>query len=277
MSYSVLPAREDSPMRHWKITKWCSTAVAKIHYPPDRNAVFEELRQHMDDRSNDFLEKGFDENEALEKTMEVMGDPYELAPMLGAIHRPYWGFAYSITKWLCIFIAAVALLTVLWKAFSVFSTRYDKTDHLFDYYEHTAGDGRHRVVYTEPNAEFTDSGYRVTLTKASLWETTNGINYTYFQLEVKGYHPRTSEPDFCYYISARDSLGRKYASRQHGYKVEDGRIAAGILYHTAPFTWLYDVSLYGFDPEGVEWVDICYERDGREHTLRIDLTGGDTQ
>ncbi len=264
-------------MKHRKITRWCGIAAKKIRYTPDREAVFKELNQHLDDRSDAFLEQGFEEEAAVDKTLEVMGDATELAPMLEAIHRPFWGYAYSIAKWLCIAVAAVALFAVLLKAFSAFNTRYEAPKYLFDSGEYAANDGRRRVLFIEPNAEFTDSGYRVTLTKASLWETTNGINYTYFQLEVKGYHPRTSEPDFCYYISARDSLGRKYACRQHGQKVEDGRMATGILYQTDPFTWLYDAQLYGFDPEGVEWVDICYERDGREHTLRIDLAGGDSQ
>ena len=55
-----------------------------------------------------------EEKEAVAKTLEVMGNPYELAVILGKIHRPYWGFAYSISKALAIGLAifALALLVV---------------------------------------------------------------------------------------------------------------------------------------------------------------------
>ena len=86
-------------MQHWKLGKWCNQAVRLIRYPPDRKEVFEELRQHVDDRSDLFLAQGFSQEEAVEKTLLAMGDADELAPQLAAIHRPFWGFAYSITKW----------------------------------------------------------------------------------------------------------------------------------------------------------------------------------
>ena len=101
-------------MKNWKLTNWCQVATHTILYHPDRKAVCTELRQHVDERCDSFLEKGMEEKEAVAKTLEVMGNPYELAVILGKIHRPYWGFAYSISKALAIGLAifALALLVV---------------------------------------------------------------------------------------------------------------------------------------------------------------------
>ena len=76
-------------MKNWKLTNWCNVAVHKIRYGPDREAVFLELKQHLDERSDSFLAKGLSKTEATEKTLEVMGDP-------GADPPPFLG--------LCLFI-----------------------------------------------------------------------------------------------------------------------------------------------------------------------------
>ena len=85
-------------MKHWKLTQWCVRATGRIRYSPDRAAVHEELRQHLDDRSDGFLAKGFSEEEAIEKTLDAMGDPAELAPLLAQIHKPFWGYAQDVCK-----------------------------------------------------------------------------------------------------------------------------------------------------------------------------------
>ena len=59
-------------MKHWKLTQWCVHATGRIRYSPDRKAVHEELRQHLDDRSDGFLAKGFSEEEAIEKTLDAI-------------------------------------------------------------------------------------------------------------------------------------------------------------------------------------------------------------
>ena len=80
-------------MQHVELTHWCIHAVQKIKYPPDREKVYLELRQHLDDRCEDFLAQGMDADTAAKKACEVMGDPYEIADYLAAIYRPFWGYA----------------------------------------------------------------------------------------------------------------------------------------------------------------------------------------
>ena len=262
-------------MQHWKLTRWCTYAVQKIKYSPDREKVYQELRQHLDDRCESFLEQGMDEEAAADKAWEVMGDPNEVADHLAAIHRPFWGYAYSITKWVCIAVAFVVFFIVLWETVPPFGYSYSQPDyHYMDPYEDTTIHDWEKELYLEPDSHFSDSGWRVTLDKAALWITSTGTGYLYFQLKAQTLQPWSERPDFLYFISARDNLGREYVSPDKQMIAEDDRSVYGSTLHTSAFTWVYDAQLMGFHPEGVQWVDICYERDGRVHALRIDLTGG---
>ena len=72
---------------------WCRDAISGIRYWKDRNKVFGELYEHLEDRYDYFIEKGYTHEQAQKKTLEAMGDPMELAPQLAAIHKPHWAYA----------------------------------------------------------------------------------------------------------------------------------------------------------------------------------------
>ena len=267
-------------MEHWKLSQWCLHAVQKIKYPPDRDVVCLELRQHIDDRCESFLAQGMSAEDAVEKTLEVMGDPKAIAADLASIHRPFWGYAYSITKWLCRLAAAGLVLLLFAQGLRMITednySAPDYSDARFDPYSATSPYGNQRILYGEPGTTFTDSGYAVSLSRVSCWDGPGGT--LYFQLKVTSLLPWADDPDFCYYITARDSLGNTYPFRDARDAAEDpDRIVNGTVYRTSVITWIYDAWLLVFDPEGVEWVELCCERDGRNMVFRIDLTGGDAQ
>jgi hypothetical protein len=66
------------------LRSWCKTAAAKIKYPPDRDAVTEELYGHAMDRYDDLINSGVSADEALRQTLAAMGDAQQLAPELAA-------------------------------------------------------------------------------------------------------------------------------------------------------------------------------------------------
>lgn len=68
---------------------WCKTAVDQIHYWPDRDAVYQELMDHLQDRYDAATDRGLSPEEAAEEALQSMGSAAELAPVLGAVHRPY--------------------------------------------------------------------------------------------------------------------------------------------------------------------------------------------
>lgn len=279
-------------MQHWKLGKWCNQAVRLIRYPPDRKEVFEELRQHVDDRSDLFLEQGFSEEEAVEKTLLAMGDADELAPQLAAIHRPFWGFAYSITKWFAR-IALIALLLVVLATHippllnHIISWAFNDSVPSGSKIWNPYGVGEsptygNRVLYLKPGCQYESDGYIVTLTDAVIWklpvETNPGD--LYFQLEITAKHPWVDPPAFEQYLSARDSLGNVYIPNQFINAVPFSDYTGsvwGSTTKTGPFTWTYQGSLSHSLKANTQWIDICYQRDGRDMALRIDLNGGNIE
>lgn len=89
---------------------WCKRATKGIKYRPDRQEVYSELYQHIEDRYLDFLDQGMKEDKAIQMTLCVMGEAEEIAPQLAAIHRPFWGYLYSLCKWGFVMSAVIALL-----------------------------------------------------------------------------------------------------------------------------------------------------------------------
>ena len=112
--------------------KWCKQATHKIKYRPDRQEVYGELYQHIEDRYLDFLEQGMKPEDAQLQALKVMGEPKEIAPMLAAIHRPFWGYAYSLCKWICILLVCFTFLKMLPWLFSL-DFHYQKENDIFIY------------------------------------------------------------------------------------------------------------------------------------------------
>ena len=75
---------------------WCKTAVSQIRYGPDNEAVYRELYAHLEDSYDHFLAQGYPAERAQGLALEAMGDPEEIAPQLGAIHKPWLGYIYRL-------------------------------------------------------------------------------------------------------------------------------------------------------------------------------------
>ena len=71
--------------------QWCILATKKIKYRPDRQTVYGELYQHIEDRYLDFLEEGMDKEQAIKRTLEVMGSAEEIAPPASGHSQTFLG------------------------------------------------------------------------------------------------------------------------------------------------------------------------------------------
>lgn len=60
----------------------------EIRYKPVRVGISEELEQHINDIKEDYMNRGFEENEAEEKAVLQMGDAEQIGKKLNKIHRP---------------------------------------------------------------------------------------------------------------------------------------------------------------------------------------------
>ena len=260
-------------MSKWKLEQWCLHATHLIRYPPDRKAVYKELRLHVDDRYESYRAQGDSEEDAAEKTLSAMGDAREVALLLEKTHKPFWGYLYTIATALCL-----ALLIQFAIEASLLSADFAKASEVNHYFDSSYVGGDERVLYAEPKVSASTDGYTITLSKVSMWRTylTEGDHETMehltFRLDVTNPRPWEKPGDIMNWIWAEDSAGTHYYAPAEG---NGSPMFYGNQYITGRFTVSYVMHLGYHLPEGVEWVDLHYTRDGRDWNLRIDLTGGD--
>lgn len=268
-------------MEHWKLENWCFEAVEKIKYRPDRDAVYNELLQHLDDRCESFIAQGMTKNEAVRRTVGVMGDAKELAVQLAAIHRPFWGFAYSISKWLMRIVAVVAVIGTLFFIFNnvifrdVDTPKSERTDA---HYTRPTNPAVRRFVYTEPNCTDSSDGYTFTVTRAALHGHTiidNGqssqfYECLYIEVKVSSVNLGMGNCEGIHEFWGMDSQGNVY---QVNSVTSIGTMTCDLT-SDGLFTKDYTFTVTIVQPKGCTWFELHYDRDGRDVVLHIDLTGG---
>ncbi len=264
-----------------KFEPWVRRAVSKILFPQDRIDAERELLDHMEDRYYDLAEVATPEA-AVAQTIAAMGDADTVAWELGAVHRPFWGRLQLYSGRVLRVMLCLTLLCccgfLLGRYFFLEGYehpvyyRYDPYGSGFAF--DSAGQMQ-RLLYAAPNAGAESDGYFFTLTQAALWqeEGTDGTvtERFYFQVRVQNPLPWAGHDDILRYFWAEDSLGNRY----HGaYEPGTGPSVQGSLYHTGPLTWNHDMYLTEFLSQDAQWIDLHYDRAGRDVVLRIDLEGG---
>ena len=260
------------------IASWLKTATEKIRFRRDRIAVREELRQHIEEKWEDLREQGIPEKEIDQRILKDMGSAKELAPLLAEIHKPYWGYAMVILKWVMIAI----LVITFFAAKDDFSQLFSRTED--DRFTATENGHFSRMYMVEPDTSFTCDNYKFTVQKAALWETGHSVNINgeYFNiryalyLEIKmmkyPFHPSFQGWE---YFWAEDDQGNIYRSRKSPHTLD----ANGYIEHIGTDNQLfYDiVTIYVrvIREPNTKWIDLHFDADGRDVTVRIDLTGGD--
>lgn len=90
------------------IQEYLETVEAQIRWRRARPAVSLELRRHLEDQRDEFLQEGRGLEEAERLAVEEMGDPAAVGAALNRIHRPEisWGVVLpallSLCLWLCL-------------------------------------------------------------------------------------------------------------------------------------------------------------------------------
>lgn len=260
------------------IASWLKTATEKIRFRRDRIAVRDELRQHIEEKWEDFREQGIPEKEIDQRILKDMGSAKELAPLLAEIHKPYWGYTMVILKWVMVAI----LVITFFAAKDEFGRLVARTED--DRFTATENNHFSRIYMVEPDTSFTCDNYKFTVQKAALWESGHSvhINGEYFDIEYTLYleikmmkypfHPSFQGWE---YFWAEDDLGNIYRSENNPPTLE----ASGYLWEVRTDNRLfYDIVYIDFigirDPN-LKWIDLHYDADGRDVTVRIDLAGGD--
>lgn len=264
-------------MERNEFRRWCEKAVSGIVYPPDRQKVFRELMEHMEDHYDALHEEGFASEIARQLTVEAMGDAYEIAPQLAQIHRPFWGRLLQATRVLLVLAAIVTLIPFYKYAY--------ETDYYlpmwpeWELYSADAygGDtGRTLLHLSKPNISQRSDGYTFTLTRAVQWYNEEYDNSCFF-LHMKEFHPLpwAEHGAAGVWFWAEDSLGNVYECYYNHYPDEETPVMYTRGNETSPFSYTYQMWINDDIPEDAQWLDIRYTRDGRNLVFRIDLAGGD--
>jgi len=260
-------------MKDITFLRWCQEATGLIRYRPERKLVARELRQHMDDRYESLLDQGLSDEDAEAKTLTAMGSSEELAPLLAEIHKPYWGYALRVLQWVMIFLIIVSLITA--------HNAIDDT--LFEYksewLSNTIVGNYQRIFYDEPKTYFPCDDYTLQIQKVALWTPVSPEfgQHKALYLQIRVTQPPLA-PNFnaWRYIGATDSSGTTYIPYNDSHslgqssKVSLGGVKYSVFYDTGILV------LHNMNGSDMEWIDLHYDRDGRNITVRIDLTGGGT-
>lgn len=274
-------------MINFRFFKWCREAVSQIVLPQDRVAVELELMGHLEDRYDSLIQSGYSEEDAQLLTLESMGDPAEIARELGLIHRPFWGRTAKVTR---IFLIAVLILTVGFGWASYMKNTYAHpafSTPTYEFYDPYSGEEAnyqtgwgYRQFYGVPDVSFSSDGYTLTVTQAALWRNelrnASGVpeeTYPlYLQLTVTNPWIWSEADTFCPWLRAEDSAGNQYASP---YESAPGASRIQVKsYRINPWTSVHELVIWDLAAPDAQWIDLHYDRSGRDHTVRVDLTGG---
>lgn len=267
--------------------RWCVCAVDRIRFRPDRERVRAELYAHLEDRCAAFVEAGLPPAEAEKRALAAMGSAEETARQLGEIHRPFWGYFLRAARVLLV-LAALAALFVLprWIRSQGLVLLPGGVDTQWIYSEtarEVCGVDYTRTFYGEPKTRAFSDGYRFTLTRAAAWHaegvTEDGaaVVEDSFYLTVEAFNPRpwAQQSGVLRSFYAVDSLGNVYGAFDRcGYNGKSQTLA-GNSYRTGLCVVTWELWLSGYRAQGADWIELRYDRAGRDVRLRVDLRGGD--
>lgn len=86
-----------------QIKEYLEKVCHEIRYKPIREEIYEELKNHLEETKEAYIEQGVDKNISEEKAIKQMGDYKEIGKKLNKIHRPKldWKLLLIILVLLC--------------------------------------------------------------------------------------------------------------------------------------------------------------------------------
>lgn len=275
-------------MNDLRFQAWVRRAVSRIVLTQDRIRAGRELLDHMEDNYRENLDQGIAPPEAESRTIAAMGDADTVAYQLGAVHRPFWGYFQTYSRRVLAVIACLTLLCFSGRIIAelFFTDGYEQPAYVrYDPYRDTSVyDGvcqLDRTFYSSPGTAVSSDGYTFTLTETALWHSAYTDNAgqpkaedrLHFRIRVTNPRPWADHEDISRWFWAVDDLGNYYCA-----SYEASTAAPSVqssVYHTGPLTYLHDLYLTDYASQEAQWIEIHYDRSGRDLVLRIDLTGGE--
>lgn len=265
--------------------EFCRQVLDQVRFLPDHDAIFQELKGHIEDRKETLLNRGLSEPEAEAQAVAAMGDPAELGKALNREHR--WLAGWVMIWFHRLFLAGAVCLGLLalnrtweaaplllphWEQGDVFSA-WTLTDSEITYDQQMSRDA---LLDFRPNVSVRTEAYTFTITRAVVRQEGEYRTLRYI-LRADHRNPHNAAPAFAEFLSAVDDLGNRYPSRaeeeQTG-RTDPYRDSAGNLKAAYYFTSYYELWVTGIEPEASE-LTLIYGRDGHLLHLTVPLTGGE--
>lgn len=250
---------------------WVETATINIRFKPDREAVARELQEHIEDRYLDIrrIFPSMTEDEALARTMNGMGDQYEIAKELGRIHKPWLGYLWRFSQVMLALAVFVSFASAMFYGIDRFG--YEAKEIYEDwagYYridKEIFGDAVpedcRRLALYHPNAGRRQGDCTISVPRAALYQKGAEDPALYVEIELKFDSPGLKSFLPYSYLWAEDNLGNQYMTQGH---TSTGHDPSGL-------TWMYRCVILEDFPEGVEWLRFRYI-EGTDFDLKVDLT-----
>lgn len=274
--------------------KWCREVIEQVRFKPDRDKIWNELIAHIEDRTEDMKSRGYTGEESETRAVAAMGDPAEVGKHLNAVHKPWLGWLWIVSK-------VLIILVILFTAFTlIFLENIPNRDIIGDYSEPVpehyiraedllrpdltdwsyGGSTYTRLAYVEPvNCVDKSDGYTFRVDRAALWQWDYELGET-----------RSSSTELQCFLEITDPWLMLITPRLEGFYAVDDRgnrtAAAGgtvgdeqmqLVYGgmtATPYRYGFVVAVWNVTPEA-EWVELRCDRAGRDIVLHIDLPGGD--
>lgn len=272
---------------------WVEKAGSYVKFKPDREAVEEELLAHLEDKAETLFHGDMLLYDAQKQALEAMGDADEVGRQLAAVHKAWLGYLWIWSRRVLI----ICVIAAVWLAFG-FSERVYVSDKAERFWQEYPGYDINREYhqYTELSPDCTDQsdGYTFTVPAALVWHNEAYQVRTEYEGET---YVDTVEENTALYLTVRATrplpMTESCTAFSSFYAVDD----LGNLYYSmndadAVYIWQLERSLRGnyglsglwssdyqawitsIDPDA-RWIELRYDRDGRDVRLRIDLTGGE--
>lgn len=108
---------------------WLYHATCGIRFAEDREAVRQELREHLEDEIAAVQEETGYSQEAAEKiVVQRMGDADEIGERLAAVHTPWMGALWRLSKVLLVLVCALVLIAAVFERTKNWANRFELFD-----------------------------------------------------------------------------------------------------------------------------------------------------
>ena len=250
--------------------EWRRQVLEQVRFWPDRHGIGRELDDHFDDHVADLERIGYDAALATERALGAMGEPETLGRAFDAVHRPFWGWLWEVSRWTLWAALAVLVMGLANFGFPSLNQWFDPQVPAaveYDYPEIGAVSCPAPVEmgsYTLTVAEA--RYYRVRGVAESELSLTDGSAMNLLEMTVTAETPKfwLDGPAMYDVLEAVDSAGYRYTV--YGYPNIAGYDASG---HGRSVGTIF---LRGFQKDPA-WVEISHRTAG--WTLHIDLPAGE--